>query len=56
MTKKKTGIRIDQYQRILLLIIVAYSVFVGIKNPQFVQLQTIFDIIKTSSATMIVAI
>lgn len=56
MTKKKTGIRIDQYQRILLLIIVAYSVFVGIKNPQFVQLQTIFDIVKTSSATMIVAI
>lgn len=48
--------KIDQYQRLLLLILVAYSVFVGIKNPQFLQVQTIFDIAKTSSCSMIVAI
>ena len=51
-TKKKS----DSYQRILLIIVVLYSVFVGIKNAQFLQLQTIFDITKTSSTTMIVAI
>lgn len=50
MTKK-----IDPFQRMLLIIIVAYSVFVTIKNPGFFQIQTVFDIIKTSSTTMIVA-
>ena len=50
--KKKS----DSYQRILLIIVVLYSVFVGIKNAQFLQIQTIFDITKTSSTTMIVAI
>lgn len=39
----------------LLIIIVVYSVFVTIKNPGFFQIQTVFDIIKTSSTTMIVA-
>ena len=50
MTKK-----IDPFQRMLLIIIVVYSVFVTIKNPGFFQIQTLFDIIKTSSTTMIVA-
>ena len=50
MTKK-----IDPFQRMLLIIIVVYSVFVTIKNPGFIQIQTVFDIIKTSSTTMIVA-
>ena len=50
MTKK-----IDPFQRMLLIIIVVYSVFVKIKNPGFYQIQTVFDIIKTSSTTMIVA-
>ena len=50
MTKK-----IDPFQRMLLIIIVVYSVFVTIKNPEFFQIQTVFDIIKTSSTTMIVA-
>lgn len=50
MTKK-----IDTFQRMLLIIIVVYSVFVTIKNPGFFQIQTVFDIIKTSSTTMIVA-
>lgn len=48
--------KMDQYQKILLLIIVLYSVFVGIKNPAFLQIGTVFDIIRTSSTTMIVAI
>ena len=50
MTKK-----IDPFQRMLLNIIGVYSVFVTIKNPGFFQIQTVFDIIKTSSTTMIVA-
>ena len=50
MTKK-----IDPFQRMLLIIVVVYSVFVTIKNPGFFQIQTVFDIIKTSSTTMIVA-
>lgn len=50
MTKK-----IDPFQRMLLIIIVVYSVFVTFKNPGFFQIQTVFDIIKTSSTTMIVA-
>lgn len=50
MTKK-----IDPFQRMLLIIIVVYSVFVTIKNPGFFQIQTVFDIVKTSSTTMIVA-
>ena len=50
MTKK-----IDPFQRMLMIIIVVYSVFVTIKNPGFFQIQTVFDIIKTSSTTMIVA-
>ena len=50
MTKK-----IDPFQRMLLIIIVVYSVFVTIKNPGFFEIQTVFDIIKTSSTTMIVA-
>ncbi len=50
MTKK-----IDAFQRMLLIIIVVYSVFVTIKNPGFFQIQTVFDIVKTSSTTMIVA-
>ena len=50
MTKK-----IDPFQRMLLISIVVYSVFVTIKNPGFFQIQTVFDIIKTSSTTMIVA-
>lgn len=47
--------KIDSFQRMLLLIIIIYSVFVGIKNPGFLQIQTVFDIVKTSSTTMIVA-
>lgn len=48
--------RIDQYQRMLILIILIYSIFVGFRNTQFLQIQTVFDIAKTSSVTMIVAI
>lgn len=40
----------------LLLIIIAYSIFVSIVNPGFLRLQTLFDITKTSSCSMIVAI
>lgn len=47
--------KVDSFQRMLVLIIVLYSLFVGIKNPGFFQIQTVFDLIKTSSATMIVA-
>lgn len=53
MTKKLR--KTDQFQRMLIIIIVIYSVFVSIKNPGFLQIQTVFDIIKTSSTSMIVA-
>ena len=48
--------KIDQYEKILLLIIILYSVFVSIMNPAFLNVGTVFDIIRTSSTTMIVAI
>ncbi len=48
--------KVDQFQRILLLIIIIYSILVSIKNPAFLHFETIFDIIRTSSTTMIVAI
>ena len=48
--------KIDQYQKILIIIIVAYSIFVGVMNPAFLSLGTLFDIIRTSSTTMIVVI
>jgi len=47
--------KLDQYQKMLMVIIIIYSVFVALKNPQFLKVQTVFDIIKTSSTTMIVA-
>lgn len=53
MTKKLR--KTDQFQRMLIIIIVIYSVFVSIKNPGFLQVQTVFDLIKTSSTSMIVA-
>lgn len=48
--------KIDQYQKILIIIIIAYSIFVGVMNPAFLSLGTLFDIIRTSSTTMIVVI
>ncbi len=49
-------LQIDRFQKVLILIIVLYSIFVTIKNPSFFQIATLFDIIRTSSTTMIVAI
>lgn len=49
-------IKLDRFQKILLCVIFLYSVFVSIKNPAFLSIETIFDIIRTSSASMIVAI
>lgn len=48
--------KMDQFQKMLLLIILLYSIFVSFKNPGFLQIQTVFDIVKMSSTTMIVAI
>ncbi len=48
--------KFDQYQKILLIIIVLYSIFVGLINPAFFSIGTLFDIIRTSSTTMIVVI
>lgn len=49
-------LKIDRFQAVLLLIIVVYSVFVAIKNPAFVHIATVFDIIRVASTTLIVAI
>lgn len=48
--------KLDQFQKILLGVIVLYSIFVTIKNPAFFSMETLFDLIRTSSASMIVAI
>lgn len=49
-------IKIDRFQMVLLLIIIAYSIYVAIKNPAFIHIETVFDIIRVSSTTLIVAI
>lgn len=48
--------KVDQYQSILFLIIIAYCVFVGFTNPAFLQISTVFDLVRTSSTSLIVAI
>jgi len=46
----------DRYTAILLVIIVLYSLFVGLVNPAFFSIETIFDLIRTSSTSLIVVI
>ena len=41
-------IKIDRFQMVLLLIIIAYSIYVAIKNPAFIHIETVFDIIRVS--------
>lgn len=48
--------KIDRFQGILLLIIFLYSIFVAVKNPSFIHIETIFDIIRVSSTTLLVAV
>ena len=43
-------------EMILLLILVAYSVFVGIMNPAFFRASTIFDILKGSAGPLLLAL
>lgn len=47
---------IDRYQKILIFIIAAYCAFVGFVNPAFFSITTVFDIIRTSSTSLIFAI
>lgn len=46
---------IEPFQMVLFSIIFLYCVFVSIKNPLFFHIETIFDLIRVSSSTMIVA-
>lgn len=48
--------KIDRFQGILLLIIVLYSIFVAVKNPAFIHIETIFDIVRVASTTLMVAV
>lgn len=48
--------KLDRFQGILLLIIIIYSVFVAIKNPAFIHIETVFDITRVASTTLMVAI
>lgn len=48
--------KIDRFQGILLLIIILYSIFVAVKNPAFIHIETIFDIIRVASTTLMVAV
>ena len=47
--------KLDRFQGILLLIILLYSIFVSVKNPAFIHIETIFDIIRVASTTLMVA-
>lgn len=47
--------KIDRFQGMLLLIILLYSIFVAVKNPAFIHIETIFDIIRVASTTLMVA-
>ena len=42
-------------EKILIAIILLYSIFVTIVNPSFLSLMTLFDIIRSASCTMVVA-
>jgi len=46
----------DRYIAILLVIIALYSLFVGLVNPAFFSVETVFDLIRTSSTSLIVVI
>lgn len=46
---------IEPFQMVLFSIIFLYCMFVSIKNPLFFHIETIFDLIRVSSSTMIVA-
>ena len=46
----------DQYQKVLIAIIALYCVFVGAVNLAFLQVTTIFDIVRTASTSIILAI
>lgn len=48
--------RKGEYQKILFCILAVYALFVGIMNQQFFQLQTLFDLSKMTSTTLIVAV
>ena len=43
-------------EKILIAIILLYSIFVTIVNPSFLSLMTLFDIIRSASCTMVVAL
>lgn len=49
-------LKIDQFQAVLLVIIIVYSIFVAIKNPAFLHVETVFDTIRVASTSFIVAI
>mgnify|MGYP000507096035 CR=1 FL=1 len=46
---------INGSEKILIAIILLYSIFVTIVNPSFLSLMTLFDIIRSASCTMVVA-
>jgi len=46
----------DRYRAILLIIMVFYSLFVGLINPAFFSIETVFDLIRTSSTSLMVVI
>lgn len=48
-------ILINGPEKILIAIILLYSIFVTIVNPSFLSLMTLFDIIRSASCTMVVA-
>lgn len=48
--------KIDRFQMVLVVIILFYGIFVAVKNPAFLHVATVFDIVRVASATMMVAV
>lgn len=43
-------------EKFLIAIIIAYVAFVALKNPEFLSLETVFDLVRSGSAVMILAL
>lgn len=46
---------VNRYQKILIIILALYCFYVGIRNPAFLNISTLLDLIRTSSTMLIVA-
>lgn len=53
---RKIGRKLTQMEKYLMIILLFYIVLVSVVNPAFLSVETLFDFIKSSSGTMILAL